>query len=385
MALSDWLRGPMDGADAAPAAPVTIPAPEDSASVDAIAGELRSAGEGGYTDSITAAFESAAEGAGGRNPLRTAALEAAVSLYASCLAAAVVEPASMRDALTAPVRALLARNLVRRGESFHAIRVRRGRVVLEPIGYATVHGAGPDPMRWRYEATLYGPTDSVSQWLAGAAVLHPRWSVDASRPWQGVAPWAWAGDTGGASGGAEAMLQRETGATTGYVVPLPHGVLNSGQIGDSGGVSIREAMRLLGGRTAFMPSAKNVELGAARSQEDWQQKRLGAAPAETLLRLRSDAGMAVLAACGVPSALVDPGADGAGSREAWRRFAAGPLRGFAALIEHECALKLDVDVQFDFEVLRAHDVVARATAFRRMVEGGMDLPAAAAASGVLAE
>lgn len=86
-----------------------------------------------------------------------------------------------------------------------------------------------------------------------------------------------------------------------------------------------------------------------------------------------------LAGCEVAAAAADS------YREAWRRFAAGPLRGFAALIEHECALKLDVDVRFDFEVLRAHDVVARATAFRRMVEGGMAMAAAAAASGVLVD
>ena len=55
----------------------------------------------------------------------------------------------------------------------------------------------------------------------------------------------------------------------------------------------------------------------------------------------------------------------------------------AAVVEHGCALKLDVDVRFDLRGLWAHDLQGRASAFQRPVAGGMDL--AAAASGVLAE
>ena len=61
----------------------------------------------------------------------------------------------------------------------------------------------------------------------------------------------------------------------------------------------------------------------------------------------------------------------------------GPLAGVAAVVEHECALKLDVDVRFDLRGLWAHDLQGRASAFQPPVGGGMDL--AAAASGVLAE
>ena len=81
-------------------------------------------------------------------PLATAALEAAAGLYARCMSAAAVKDASgVEDALTAPVLSLIARNLIRRGEDHHRIYVRGGRLVLEPVGFAFAHGAGPDPLR----------------------------------------------------------------------------------------------------------------------------------------------------------------------------------------------------------------------------------------------
>ena len=98
--------------------------------------ELRSSGaESGYTDSITATFQTAAEGGDGSNPLRTAVLEAAASVYAACFAAARMDGT---QALTPPVRDLVARELMRRGESFRTLNVEAGRLMLRPAGYATV-------------------------------------------------------------------------------------------------------------------------------------------------------------------------------------------------------------------------------------------------------
>ena len=344
----------------------------------------------GYTDSITAAFASAAEGAGGRNPLRTAALEAAACLYAACFAAARVTPPPSRRtaALTAPVRALMGRRLVRQGEDVHRIVVRGGRVRLLPAGYWTVQGSGADERGWRYQVTEYGPSGSDAVWVPSSEVLHPRLTVDGSRPWQGVPPWSWAGDDSALLGGAVAALSREMGASAGYVVPLPHALMTGQAVGGrSDGPGIREQMQRLGGRTLFAPSAKSHESleGGSRSISDWEQRRLGAHPPETLLRTRDDASAAVLAACGVPAALVDPGADGTSQREAWRRFAMGPLAAAAAVVEAELSVKLNETIEFDFRGLWAHDLQGRASAFQRLVAGGMGIPEAAAASGVLVE
>ena len=98
--------------------------------------EQRSTAQG-YTASLTAAFATGAtEGVSDTAPLATAALEAAAGLYARCMAAAAVKDADdVADALTPPVLALVARNMIRRGEDHHRIYVRGGRLVLEPVGF----------------------------------------------------------------------------------------------------------------------------------------------------------------------------------------------------------------------------------------------------------
>ncbi len=145
----------------------------------------------GYTASLTAAFEGAAVAGTETAPLATAALEAAAGLYARCMAAALVQgdPAIER-ALTPAVLGLMARNLIRRGEDFHLVQVRNGRLVLRPQGFIYAHGNSADPLAWTYRTTEYGPTDSVHRWVPAASMLHTRYSVDSSRPWLGVPPGA---------------------------------------------------------------------------------------------------------------------------------------------------------------------------------------------------
>ena len=86
--------------------------------------------------------------------------------------------------------------------------------------------------------------------------------------------------------------------------------------------------------------------------------------------LRTDAALAVFAACQVPAALFRD-ADGASQRESWRRWAMGPLAGLATTVEAELAAKLDQPVRFDFSGLWAHDLAGRASSFKAMVAGGM--------------
>ena len=107
--------------------------------------EKRSTAQG-YTASLTAAFEGAAVAGTESAPLATAALEAAAGLYSRCLAAAVVKgDPYVQAALTPPVLALIARNLIRRGEDHHLIRVRGGRLELTPQGFTYAHGASRGP------------------------------------------------------------------------------------------------------------------------------------------------------------------------------------------------------------------------------------------------
>ena len=202
-------------------------------------------------------------------------------------------------ALSAEVRALIARNLIRRGEDHHRICVRGGRMILEPIGFAYAHGDGPDPMRWTYNATLYGPTDSRHEWIAAPSLMHCRYSVDASRPWLGVPPWSWAANAGRLAGFAEERLADESSGNVARIVPLPASMAGSG---DSDKLAALKAdMTSSRGKAFFLPTTADGggEGKGTAPGRDWQQSRLGPEPPETMLTLRTDAAAAILAACGV--------------------------------------------------------------------------------------
>ena len=252
---------------------------------------------------------------------------------------------------------------MRRGEDHHRIYVRGGRIVVEPIGFAYAHGAGPDPMAWTYNTTLYGPTDSRHEWVPAAAMLHTRYSVDASRPWLGVPPWSWASSAGRMAGWSEARLADESSGAVGRVVPLPAAMAGAGN--EDKLAALKADLGNLRGRATFLPTTADGggEGRMAAPPRDWKQERIGPEPPATMLSLRSDAAQAILSACGVPGALVDSGADGTAQREAWRRFAMGPLAGMARIVEEEIALKLDTRTRFDFRALWAHDMAGRASSF----------------------
>ena len=344
--------------------------------------EARSAATG-YTAGITAAFVAGADGGVQGTPLATAALEAAAGLYSAAFAAATLEPDV--PALTPSVRALIARNLIRRGEDQHRIYVRGGRLVLEPVGFGYAHGSGPDPMAWTYSITLYGPTESRHEWVPAASLLHTRHSTDASRPWLGVPPWSWAASAGRMAGFAEERLGDEASGATGRLIPLPAAMSGPGDTDRL--TAFKADFANLKGGAALVPTTADGggEGRLAAPARDWKQERVGPIPDAGLITLRGEAAHAILAACGVPAALVSEGADGTAQREAWRRWAMGPLAGLAAVVEEEIARKLDVRARFNFRCLWAADMAGRASSFKAMVAGGMEPAKAAALAGLMTE
>ena len=335
-----------------------------------------------YTDALIGALEAQAVGQGIGDPSAIAALEAAVALYSRAFAAATLTPAEAGAALTPAVLALVARNLIRRGEDFHRVYVRGGRVVIEPCGFAYAHGNGPDPMSWTYNVTLYGPTDSRHEWVPAASVLHTRYSVDSSRPWFGQGPMHWAHRTGTLAGALETRLGEEAGGPVGHVIPVPQ---DGGDGGDDDPLaSLKADMAAAKGRTLL---AETTAAGwgdgkVAAPMADYRPQRFGASPPDSLPSLRTEAGMSVLSACGVPVSLVTD-ADGTSQREAWRRFVMGSVEPLLAIVGEEIERKLDTRVSFDLSRLWAHDLAGRASSFKAMVTAGMDIERAAALSGLL--
>ena len=345
-----------------------------------------------FTDAITAAITASAAGTTAGDPGAIAALEAAAGLYASAFAGARLEgPDNLTTALTPAVRALLARNIIRRGESVFLIDLERGRPILRPVGSWDVRG-GHMPSDWFIRCDLFGPSGNVTRFVPHAAVIHARYSVDPARPWLGIGPLGWARHTGALAANLELRLSEEAGGPSGYLLPAPEPETDEGV--DADGEPVTDALSQMAkdvgnlkGKTRIVPSMQAGWSGdiADRPAGDWKVRRIGMDPPQVLPTLRSDAAEAVLAACQVPAALVVASADGTAQREAWRRWAMGPLQGLAAIIEAEIVEKLDARVTFDFAALWAHDIQGRATAFQKYVAGGMDVAKAAAVSGALME
>ena len=335
-----------------------------------------------FSDAIVAALHSQAAGTATGDPSAIAALEAAAGLYAAAFAGATLTPANpMTAGLTPACRALIARDLIRRGESVHRIRIEGGGVRLQPIGSWDVRGAA-DERFWWYRLDEYGPSDNTTDVVSGMSVLHFRYAVDSARPWYGLAPLQWARATGTLAANLEVRLGEETGGPIGHLLPVPQ---DGGDGGDDDPLAMLKADLAAGRGATLLVETTSAGFGEGRQAapaEDWKPRRFGASPPDALPTLRADAALAVLAACQVPASLVSD-ADGTSQREAWRRWAMGPLAGLAATVEAELQTKLDQPVRFDFSGLWAADMAGRASSFKAMVTAGMDPGKAAGLAGLM--
>ena len=339
---------------------------------------------GPYTQAVIAGIVEAATGetAGDANEL--AAVEVASALWASAFAAGTVTNATMSRVLPASTRALIARNLVRHGESVHVITLAgRGMLRLMPVGTWDVRG-GVAEHEWSYRIDQYGPTRQMTRIASSDQVLHARYAVDSARPWRGIAPLQWARQTGTLAANLELRLGEEAGGAVGHVIPVPSDGGDGGE--DDPLASFKSDLRGAKGRTVVAETTA-AGWGDGKAQapvSDYKAMRFGANPPQPVTSLRTDVAGAVLTACGVPVSLVTD-ADGTSQRESWRRFVLGTIEPALEVLADECEIKLDRRPVFDLRGLWAHDLQGRASAFQRLVAGGMGLQEAAAASGVLAD
>ena len=95
--------------------------------------------------------------------------------------------------------------------------------------------------------------------------------------------------------------------------------------------------------------------------------------------VRTHAGQDVCSAFGVPATLFAPQGDGAGQREAWRRWWLSSVDPVARIIEAELREKLDSSATVTLDALRAADedsrsraVSRRAQAFKTFVDAGVE-------------
>ena len=292
-----------------------------------------------YTEALTTALVNAATGGTTATAQTTAALESCAALYSAAFAMARVENAGpAASALTPSTLALMARNAIRRGEDIHAIMVSDMGLELVPCGSWDVRGNWREST-WFYRVDLPGPSGNVTRLLPGAAVTHCRYSIDPARPWLGVSPLGWASSTGALAGRLERGLADEAGAPSAQLLPVP-------QDGGDGGGEDTDPLASLksdianarGGSLLVETTSAGWGGGMAEApQRDWRQSRIGPDWPDALVQTRSDAFDAVAGACGVPSALLDKGAEGTSQREALRRFLHLGVEPLGAVVAEELA------------------------------------------------
>ena len=339
---------------------------------------------GGYSDAQLLRLLAAAEGKSTTaDPSATAALEAASGAVGRAFATAEIQPAV--PALDPTVLHEIGRSLIRHGELVFAIDVDRDTgLMLQRASDWSVAGRY-DEMTWTYRATFSGPTRQTTRTITGAGVVHPRYATHASEPHRGLSPLEFAAATGRLLGAAEDALADEAGGPRGTVIPVPS---VSGSDDDENVLAgLSDAIRRLGGSLRLVETVA-AAWGEGRGQapqQDWTPKRIGAAPPSGLISLRSDAAVAVLAACGCPPDLFSAGGQAA-SRESFRRFLHATIVPLSELVLRELRVKLDMpDLRFNFDRLFASDLAGRARAFGSMVNGGLPLEQAAALSGLLVD
>ena len=291
-----------------------------------------------FTDAIVAALYAGAAGTGTRDALATAALEAVASLYSGAFSRAKLEPDV--PAVTPAVLALIARDLIRRGESLHLVDLESGTLMLRPVGSWDIRG-GHDPATWWARCDLFGPSGNVTRFVPHESVVHCRYAVDPSRPWLGVGPLQWAESTAALAGRLEAGLADEAGAPSAQLVPVPQ---DGGAGGDDDPLKQLKADIAKAKGRALLVETTAAGYGqgpAGAPRRDWQQSRLGFEPPDISRTVREDVFGHVLAACNVPPALVHERAEGTAQRESLRRWVHLAVEPMGALVAAELAAKLD--------------------------------------------
>lgn len=321
-------------------------------------------------------------------PDATAALEAAAGAYSRAFAVAEVDEAGpWRSALSAALLGSVGRGLIRAGEVVYRIDVEDGVPSLIPASSWQVRG-GPDPGSWRYHLTEEGPTRTRTRVAASDEVVHFVYAHDPARPWQGRSPLSYASGTSDLLAEIERALADEVKGPRGSLVPIPEGGV--AQTDEDQGTSELDVLstkiaRLDGGLMlvesgvgGWGDPAAGTRSGAA----DLSPRRVGANPPASTVSLRSEAAVAVLAACGVPPSIIE-GADASGQREGLRRFLHGSVSPLGELVAVELRRKLErPDLALGFRRLYAADLQGRARAVQSLTGAGLALAEARQIAGL---
>ena len=285
-----------------------------------------------FTDQVVTALVASASGGGVRPALKTSALEAAATLYASALASCSISgPASVVRALTADWRSAAASSLIRSGQAVYIIGADPvDGLTLAPVGHWDVHG-GPRPASWFYRCELSGPSGTAWETHPAAGVLHLRWQVDPARPWAGISPLGRASDTGSLAGWLERRLSEEVSSPVGSFLPVARYDASGADLDADDADPLAMLRADIGnakGQTLLVESQMAAaDSPASAPRKDYQVARFGADPPDSLIALRDKVAADIGAACAIPRGLLVSSGSAQSARESWRQFVSTGVAG----------------------------------------------------------
>ena len=344
--------------------------------------EKRESG-GDFSDAVVRLIEAQAAGTAA-DASSTAAVEAASGALSRAFAAADVVGADwVAEAVTPGFLAQVGRDLIRSGDSMHVIRMGHGGTV-QLIPASSWHWEGShDPDSWTVRATCYGPSTSTTWNLPASGVVFVKWGSTPGQPYVGTGPLKWASTTARLGSEVERSIADEAAGPLAQLLAVPQ---DGGDDGDDDSLKMLRADISAARGKAMLVETTAAAWGDGRTaapQQDWKQSRLGPAPPEVMAQIRRDVFGHVLAATGTPPALFVDNADGTAQREAIRRWHLGTVMPLARLLEHELSAKLETPVRLKFDAYPL-DLVGRASAFTKLVAGGVAVNEALVTSGLLA-
>ena len=272
---------------------------------------------------------------------QVAAVVFGVGLLSRGFATAKVTP--MIPTLNPETLGHIARSLLLTGNYIGSIYVdQRTGLTLLPTTYWDIFG-GVMPETWRYSVDMAAPGGrTITRTVGADGIVHCRINTSLVQPWRGVSPLVEAGLSSTLLGNLETRLGEEANGRSGYLLPIPEGLSEPAE------TQLRADLSTLKGGIKLVETTSGGH-GQGRNNaplQDWKPQRLGADFPTGNVELRKQAGADVLAALGVPSALMS--GEGSASREAWRHTIVTALGPMARLVATELSNKLEQPIEIAF-------------------------------------
>ena len=147
---------------------------------------------------------------------------------------------------------------------------------------------------------------------------------------------------------------------------------------------LRADIRGLSGALATVESmASSWSEGDKRTapSREWESRRLGASPPDSVIHLQDLASKEIMSACGISPALFSSTA-AASAREAYRQFLFSVISPLGKIVSAELSKKLETQVILTWGELRAADIMARARSYGSLITAQMDPVRAAQLTGL---